>query len=56
MVWPAKCVSSWEIEWITLPGIFTLAGDTLAQACFVLEKAGGERRHQTRASLDLTGG
>jgi hypothetical protein len=38
MVWPAKCVSSWEIEWITLPGIFTLAGGTLAQACFVLEK------------------
>ena len=45
----------WEIEWINLPAIFTLAGGALAQACFVLE---GLEVHvdRMRSNLDLTHG
>jgi 3-carboxy-cis,cis-muconate cycloisomerase len=45
----------WEIEWITLPAVFTLAGGALSQACFVLE---GLEVHpdQMRANLNLTRG
>jgi 3-carboxy-cis,cis-muconate cycloisomerase len=45
----------WDIEWITLPAIFTLTGGALAQACFVLE---GLEVHadRMRANLDATRG
>jgi len=32
-----RATGPWEIEWTTLPAIFTLAGGALAQACFVIE-------------------
>jgi 3-carboxy-cis,cis-muconate cycloisomerase len=50
-----RATGPWEVEWITLPEIFTLAGGALAQACFVLE---GLEVHadQMRANLDLTHG
>ena len=50
-----RATGPWEIEWITLPAIFTLAGGALAQACFVLE---GLEVHagRMRANLDATRG
>jgi 3-carboxy-cis,cis-muconate cycloisomerase len=50
-----RATGPWEIEWIVLPEIFTLAGGALAQACFVLE---GLQVHanRMRANLDMTGG
>ena len=50
-----RATGPWEIEWITLPDIFTLAGGALAQACFVLE---GLEVHADRmcANLDATRG
>jgi len=50
-----RATGPWEIEWITLPGIFTFAGGALAQACFVLE---GLEVHteRMRANLDATRG
>jgi 3-carboxy-cis,cis-muconate cycloisomerase len=50
-----RATGPWEIEWITLPGIFTLTGGALAQARFVLE---GLEVHadQMRANLDRTRG
>jgi 3-carboxy-cis,cis-muconate cycloisomerase len=50
-----RATGPWEIEWITLPAIFTLAGGALAQACFVLE---GLEVHadRMRTNLDLTHG
>jgi 3-carboxy-cis,cis-muconate cycloisomerase len=50
-----RATGPWEIEWITLPGIFTLAGGALTQACFVLE---GLEVHaeRMRANLDATRG
>ncbi len=50
-----RATGPWEIEWITLPDVFTLAGGALSQACFVLE---GLEVHadQMRANLDMTRG
>src|SRR5271156_173225 len=50
-----RSTGPWEIEWIALPDIFTLAGGALAQACFVLE---GLEVHadQMRANLEMTRG
>ncbi len=50
-----RATGPWEIEWIALPGIFTLAGGALAQACFVLE---GLEVHagRMRANLEATRG
>ena len=50
-----RSTGPWEIEWITLPDIFTLAGGALTQACFVLE---GLEVHadRMRANLDATRG
>jgi 3-carboxy-cis,cis-muconate cycloisomerase len=50
-----RATGPWEIEWITLPALFTLAGGALSQACFVLE---GLEVHpdQMRANLNLTRG
>ena len=50
-----RATGPWEIEWITLPEIFTLAGGALMQTCFVLE---GLEVHadQMRANLDATRG
>jgi len=50
-----RATGPWEIEWIALPGIFTLAAGALAQACFVLE---GLEVHagRMRANLDATQG
>ena len=50
-----RSTGPWEIEWIALPDIFTLAGGALAQACFVLE---GLEVHadRMRANLDATRG
>ena len=50
-----RATGPWEIEWITLPEIFTLAGGALAQACFVLE---GLEVHadRMRTNLDATHG
>ncbi len=50
-----RATGPWEIEWVQLPAIFTLAGGALAQACFVLE---GLEVHadRMRANLDLTRG
>jgi Adenylosuccinate lyase C-terminus len=50
-----RATGPWEIEWITLPAIFTLTGGALAQACFVLE---GLEVHadRMRANLDATRG
>ena len=33
-----RATGPWEVEWIVMPEIFTLAGGALAQACFVLER------------------
>ena len=50
-----RSTGPWEIEWITLPAIFTFAGGALAQTCFVLE---GIEVHadRMRANLDATRG
>ena len=50
-----RATGPWEIEWITLPAIFTFAGGALAQTCFVLE---GIEVHaeRMRANLDATRG
>ena len=50
-----RATGPWEIEWIALPQLFTLAGGALSQACFVLE---GLEVHpeKMRANLDLTHG
>ena len=50
-----RATGPWEIEWITLPDVFTLAGGALSQACFVLE---GLEVHADRmcANLDMTRG
>ena len=50
-----RATGPWEIEWIALPEIFTLAGGALAQACFVLE---GLEVHagRMRANLETTRG
>ena len=50
-----RATGPWEVEWIALPEIFTLAGGALAQACFVLE---GLEVHadRMRANLDATRG
>jgi 3-carboxy-cis,cis-muconate cycloisomerase len=50
-----RATGPWEIEWIALPGVFTLASGALAQACFVLE---GLEVHaeRMRANLDATRG
>ena len=50
-----RATGPWEIEWIALPAVFTLAGGALAQACLVLE---GLQVHdgQMRRNLDLTKG
>jgi 3-carboxy-cis,cis-muconate cycloisomerase len=50
-----RATGPWQIEWIVLPEMFTLAGGALAQACFVLE---GIEVHadRMRANLDMTGG
>ena len=45
-----RSTGPWEIEWITLPDIFTLAGGALAQACFVLEGLEVRRRSHARQS------
>ncbi len=50
-----RATGPWEIEWITLPDIFTLAGGALAQACFVLEGL-NVHTEQMRANLDVTRG
>ena len=50
-----RATGPWEIEWIALPGVFTLAAGALGQACFVLE---GLEVHaeRMRANLDATRG
>jgi 3-carboxy-cis,cis-muconate cycloisomerase len=50
-----RATGPWEIEWVTLPSIFTLAAGALKQAVFVLE---GMEVHadQMAANLDLTHG
>jgi 3-carboxy-cis,cis-muconate cycloisomerase len=50
-----RATGPWEIEWIALPEIFTLAGGALGQACFVLE---GLEVHadRMRANLEATHG
>jgi 3-carboxy-cis,cis-muconate cycloisomerase len=50
-----RATGPWEIEWIVLPSIFTLAAGALKQAVFVL---GGMEVHadQMAANLDLTHG
>jgi 3-carboxy-cis,cis-muconate cycloisomerase len=50
-----RATGPWEIEWIVLPSIFTLAAGALKQAVFVLE---GMEVHadQMAANLDLTHG
>src|ERR1700677_3002982 len=50
-----RATGPWEIEWITLPSIFTLAAGALKQALFVLE---GLEIHADgmRKNLDLTNG
>ncbi len=50
-----RATGPWEIEWIALPGVFTLASGALAQACFLLE---GLEVHaeRMRANLDATRG
>jgi 3-carboxy-cis,cis-muconate cycloisomerase len=50
-----RATGPWEIEWITLPAIFTLSAGALKQAIFVLE---GLEVHADRmaANLDLTHG
>jgi 3-carboxy-cis,cis-muconate cycloisomerase len=50
-----RATGPWEIEWIALPSIFTLAAGALKQAVFVLE---GMEVHvdQMAANLDLTHG
>jgi len=50
-----RATGPWEIEWITLPALFTLSGGALSQACFVLE---GLEVHpdQMRANLNATRG
>ncbi len=50
-----RATGPWQIEWIALPGIFTLTGGALAQACFVLE---GLEVHagRMRANLESTRG
>src|SRR5271156_5647695 len=50
-----RATGPWEIEWIALPDVFTLAGGALSQACFVLE---GLEVHadRMRANLDMTRG
>jgi 3-carboxy-cis,cis-muconate cycloisomerase len=50
-----RATGPWEIEWIALPGVFTLAAGALSQACFVLE---GLEVHtaRMRANLDATRG
>jgi 3-carboxy-cis,cis-muconate cycloisomerase len=50
-----RATGPWEIEWIVLPSIFTLAAGALKQAVFVLE---GLEVHadQMAANLDLTHG
>src|SRR5271155_139275 len=50
-----RATGPWEIEWITLPDVFTLAGGALSQACFVLE---GLEVHadRMRTNLDMTRG
>ncbi len=50
-----RATGPWEIEWITLPDIFTLAGGALAQACFVLEGLNVDTGRM-RANLDATHG
>lgn len=50
-----RATGPWEIEWITLPDIFTLAGGALAQACFVLEGLNVDAARM-RANLDATNG
>jgi 3-carboxy-cis,cis-muconate cycloisomerase len=50
-----RATGPWEIEWITLPSIFTLAAGALNQAVFVLK---GLEVHpdRMRANLDATHG
>ncbi len=50
-----RATGPWEIEWITLPAIFTLSAGALKQAVFVLE---GMEVHADRmaANLELTHG
>ena len=50
-----RATGPWEIEWIMLPAVFTMAGGALAQACFVLE---GLEVHadRMRTNLDATHG
>ena len=50
-----RATGPWEIEWITLPAIFTLSAGALKQAVFVLE---GLEVHTDRmaANLELTHG
>src|ERR1700691_858275 len=50
-----RATGPWEIEWITLPDVFTLAGGARSQACVVLE---GLEIHadRMRANLDMTRG
>jgi 3-carboxy-cis,cis-muconate cycloisomerase len=50
-----RATGPWEIEWVALPSIFTLAAGALKQAVFVLE---GMEVHanQMAANLDLTQG
>jgi 3-carboxy-cis,cis-muconate cycloisomerase len=50
-----RATGPWEIEWITLPSIFTLAAGALKQAVFVLE---GLEVHVDgmKKNLDLTHG
>src|ERR1700722_2631544 len=50
-----RATGPWEIEWITLPSIFTLAAGALNQAAFVLK---GLEVHpdRMRANLDATHG
>ena len=50
-----RATGPWEIEWVALPALFTLAGGALSQACFVLE---GLQVHEgrMRSNLDVTKG
>lgn len=50
-----RATGPWEIEWIALPDVFTLAGGALSQACFVLE---GLEVHPERmlTNLNMTHG
>jgi 3-carboxy-cis,cis-muconate cycloisomerase len=50
-----RATGPWEIEWITLPSIFTLAAGALNQAVFVL-RALEVHADRMRANLDATHG